>query len=305
MSQPPEAMKTRGVKVNINPSLLSRTQEERRIEREVKNAEKEAAKQRKAEAAMTKREQRKEAEERVAAAEDAQAQKRASMFSMRPDITGNSAVTTAHGSTRGHGAAQGRGVAPSTSIPAPAIHGKAGGRGRGRGRVHVRGRGRGQGRGGIVSAAADPNSIAAGEKGRQISPVCDDTETRSITEDKAAALSDVEIPPATELDTESEGPVKGDITMDDGESDFDESTLNLSAMSFRDYSDDDQEYCGDEEDYEADEEIEVEAKSKPKKKQPKSKEDPRALREDITIALVQPLKNPAAKRRGSTVESQP
>ncbi|KAK7441179.1 hypothetical protein VKT23_016660 [Stygiomarasmius scandens] len=318
MSQTSEGMKTRGAKVNIDPSLLSKTQVERRIEREAKNAEKEASKKKKAEAAMMKKEQRREAEERIAAAEDAQAQKRVSMFSVRPDITANltATVTTAHGATRGHGGARSHGVAATATVPAaPAIRGKASGRGGGRGRV------RGRGRGGIVPGP-NGNAVDAGEEERQVSPVYGNVEITvaneehvslgsnvDSSEDGAAVFSDVEIPPVTDLDTESEGPVEGDVTMDDGEGDIDES----SAMLFEDYSDNDGEYCGDEEDYEEEEEeMEIEAEAKPKKKQPKSKADPRALREDITAAravkpipLVQPLKNAPAKRRGSAVESQP
>ncbi|THU89295.1 hypothetical protein K435DRAFT_802836 [Dendrothele bispora CBS 962.96] len=73
---------TRGVKVNLDPSLLKKTHDEHHIEREAKKAKKQAERDKKAAFATTKRKQQKEAEGRIAAFEDKEVEKTDSLLNL-------------------------------------------------------------------------------------------------------------------------------------------------------------------------------------------------------------------------------
>ncbi|THV05597.1 hypothetical protein K435DRAFT_849850 [Dendrothele bispora CBS 962.96] len=354
-------MQTRGVKVALDATLLKKTQEERRIERETKEAEKRAEKEKKTAAATKKKAQQQEAGARIAAIEDDQVQTMSERLLLQPDIgmfetlarddhdsnaqavahaTSMVAPGTAPGTTRdsirgstrgsrgnrgsrahGGGALGGRGAIRGGGLSPRGDHATA----RGGGRTARSGGQTARGGGettSVVGHATSRHGSHGGKKGTRAGPVeelpdmhqdgimYNDVEDNGPTDEPVgevgimtADTSDVDMPPGTELDTESEGgrvevelEERDENLIEDGAAEFDDNDLD------EDYMDEEEEEEYDDDDGESDH-----GRGKKVSKRSEPKEAKLAIRHDIVatrttkpLPLVQPLKN--AKRRAGSNE---
>ncbi|KAK7457820.1 hypothetical protein VKT23_010163 [Stygiomarasmius scandens] len=303
-------MQTRGVKVNIDPSLKKKTQQERHEEREQKVAEAQAEKERKATQVAAQHKRRQEAQARIAAIEDLQVENTSNLLALRPDQVEDSAATSAHsGAARGGrgGAAHGGRGGTARGGRGGATRGGRGGAARGgRGGAARGGRGgasrgdysgRGGGHGGDESrGSVDHHDITTDEVAE-----AEDTLLQVANDDDAAAVnSDIEMPPVTEVDTESEGAI--DVSTDQP----DEADPESIGSAIVEFSEDDDDYVEEGEAEDDDEE-----QPEPRKRQLKTKEDRQSIRQGITSARmvkpkppVQPLTTAPGKRRASGTNNE-
>ncbi|THU77674.1 hypothetical protein K435DRAFT_877541 [Dendrothele bispora CBS 962.96] len=329
---PPERMATRGVKITIPEEIQTHTREELREKSQQKAAEKRAEQERKKAERDAKQQKRIDGGKRIAALEDKQVSSKSKLYSFRPDLrmSKNSPLTTTAAteglttpspsmdtaqtliddmsnsdcdSFRGDNltshSQRGRGRGRGTSQAARSTRGR-GGRGTRGQDVHGTSRSiRGDsGRGGRSHSGHDGNKAtsAAREPDMVTAPDSDDD----------GHTSDIDIPPATVVDTESEGAVD-EYMADVDEAEKDDSAdvesggpVYGSDMPGPIFIDSD----GDsEDDYQPEEE-----ENKPKSKRAKAKVDKVAVRTTITAARkVQPqapVQALAIKRKGSNAGGQ-
>ncbi|KAK7435980.1 hypothetical protein VKT23_019387 [Stygiomarasmius scandens] len=362
----------RGVKVALDPTLLKKTQEERHIERETKEAEKQAEKEKKTAAAAKKKVLQQEAGVCIAAIEDNQVKTAGDLLALRPDIAKGTSERAAICGRGGHAAARAVPMAAPSGASGTrgAIHGGSrdtardsghtttcggatarggcgiargghaiarGGCGIDRGGHAIAHGGRGFGHGGRATAHGGKKSARPGlvEELLDASAAHKDDATNDYAEPDVepskpideydigevsvatSDVSDVDMPPATELDTESEGGVEGGIKVEledkmDKALDASEDEAGDAVLEVVEFDDDaDKDYRDEEEEYDNDGngDGDSEVGKRVVKRQSEPKEAKLAICQDIVAThtikptqLVQPLKN--AKRRGSNVGNE-
>ncbi|KAK7447094.1 hypothetical protein VKT23_014307 [Stygiomarasmius scandens] len=326
-SQPPKPLETRGVK---------------------REAEKEEAKAKKLAAVKKKKTEQAKAGARIAAFEDAQVETVTNRLAIDPDIAEEAPQPVAaskRGSNRGRGGRGSRGGRDVAVILASLTNAKgarSGARGTRSTRGSARGSSCGNARGGAHSARTGSASIGGGKNRETVewSPERTDSDVMTDTTGEGdtyqhppevvndfgrpmsamsdvdelgrlmSAMSDVDMPPATEMDTESNGAVdidRNEKTEEEGEEAEDDGQGHGPEMlDIGELSDDDDDYQNDEDDEEEGAE-DVEPAFKGVKKS-KPKKNKHAIRQGINASctvppqqLVHPLKN--SKRCGSNVEN--